>query len=69
MHAIRACDGSMMSEIVVPKGTTIAIGIRSTNRYKALWGQDANEWKPERWYGALPENDPETQIPGVSPNL
>ena len=58
-----------MTEVAVPKGTTVAIGIRSTNRYKVVWGEDANEWKPERWSGPLPGHDAETQIPGVSPNL
>ena len=69
MKPIQDCNGALMSEVVVPKGTTVGVGIRSINRYKAIWGDDANEWKPERWNGKLPGDDPETPISGVSPNL
>ena len=69
MHPIRARDGSLKSDIFIPKGTSLAIGTRSASRYKPVWGEDANEWKPDRWFGKLPGDDAETRIPGVSPNL
>lgn len=39
------------SSIVAPKGTTIWISISGANRSKDIWGEDADEWKPQRWLG------------------
>lgn len=33
----------------VPKGTRIVLAPRGTNRDVALWGPDANQFRPERW--------------------
>ena len=38
-----------MKEIPIAKGTTIYIGIRASNLDKRTWGEDALEFKPERW--------------------
>ena len=62
-------DGTSMSEIFVPKGTTIFIGIQGCNRDKALWGDDADEWKPERWLSPLPSSVTEARIPGIYSNM
>ena len=59
----------MMHEIFVPKDTTVYIGILSSNRNKALWGEDALEWKPDRWLSPLPNSITEAKIPGVYSNL
>ncbi|KAI8986789.1 cytochrome P450 [Trametes punicea] len=45
----RGTDGKLMSSVPVPKGTIVVISLSSCNRNKALWGPDADEWKPERW--------------------
>lgn len=58
-----------MNEIVVPKGTRISIGIHSCNRSKAIWGEDAHEWKPERWLNPLPDSITNARVPGVYANL
>ncbi|KAJ7288851.1 cytochrome P450 [Mycena rebaudengoi] len=42
-------DGTRISSIAVPKGTTIYIAIGAANRNKHVWGDDALEFKPERW--------------------
>ena len=44
-------DGKPISEIHVKKDTEVLISILSANRSKAIWGEDAEEWKPERWIG------------------
>lgn len=46
----------------ISKGSAIIIPILALNRSKKLWGDDAFEFKPERW-----ENPPEaiSSIPGV----
>ncbi|KAI0676514.1 cytochrome P450 [Trametes maxima] len=62
---IRATDGTLLHELVVPRGTNIFIAMQASNRNKALWGEDAYEWKPERWLKPLPEAVEKAQIPGV----
>ncbi|THU85386.1 cytochrome P450, partial [Dendrothele bispora CBS 962.96] len=54
------------SELVVKKGQTITVPIVSVNRDKYLWGEDAKEFNPERWYD-LPEAV--SAIPGVWGNM
>ena len=39
------------------------------NTNKAIWGEDALEWKPERWLAPLPEVLEDAHIPGVYSNL
>ena len=59
-----------MNEIFVPKGETIVIGIRAANHYKAIWGEDAAMWKPERWLGdGVPRAVVDAKVPGVYSNL
>ena len=62
-------NGKLISEVEVPKGTPIMISIRACNRNKAIWGDDALEWKPERWLTPLPKTVTEARIPGVYSNL
>ena len=59
---IRGRDGKMITEIPIPKDTTILVGVMSSNTSKALWGEDAYEWKPERWLSPLPETITEAKI-------
>ncbi|CCM02691.1 uncharacterized protein FIBRA_04797 [Fibroporia radiculosa] len=62
-------DGSMISELPIPKGTEVIAGILGCNASKALWGEDALEWKPERWLSPLPSAVTKNTIPGVYSNL
>lgn len=66
---ITGIDGSKINEIHVPKDTTVVVGVLSSNRNKAIWGEDALEWKPERWLDQLPESVTEAKIPGIYSNL
>ena len=66
---IRGTDGNEISEIVVPKGTMVVCNLRACNINKALWGEDAREWKPERWLQPLPQTVEEARIPGIYSNL
>lgn len=59
----------MLSEVPVPKGTPVMVAIQACNRSKALWGDDALEWKPERWLAPLPDALSKAHIPGVYSNL
>ena len=62
-------DGSSIDEIIVPAGTTIFIGIRASNTDTDIWGEDALEFKPERWLSPLPAIHTEARIPGVYSNM
>ena len=66
---ILGLDGTPMREVTVPKGTPIAVGIFSSNRNKVLWGEDAGEWKPERWLSPLPGSVTDAKVPGIYSNL
>ncbi|CAL1697886.1 unnamed protein product [Somion occarium] len=66
---IRGVNGQMMQEIHVPKDTPIVVGIRASNVSKGVWGEDAKEWKPERWLKPLPDTVADAHIPGVYSNL
>ncbi|KAK7056385.1 hypothetical protein VNI00_002939 [Paramarasmius palmivorus] len=41
--------GDILTELPVPRGTRAAISIAAYNRNKELWGEDAHEFRPERW--------------------
>ena len=45
-------DGN--SPIFVTEGTTIALSIAAMHRRKDLWGEDADEFRPERWINEKP---------------
>ena len=58
-------DGREMSEVLVPAGTVVVIAIMNANRNKEIWGEDADEWKPERWLEPLPASVTDAHIPGA----
>ncbi|KAI0754292.1 cytochrome P450 [Daedaleopsis nitida] len=66
---IKGIDGSMINEIPIPKDTTVVVGLLASNCNKAIWGEDAMEWKPERWLSPLPESVTAAKIPGIYSNL
>lgn len=66
---VRGRDGKLITEIPLPKDTAVFVGVMSSNTNRALWGDDAYEWKPERWLSPLPEAVLDAKIPGVYSNL
>ncbi|KAF8270007.1 cytochrome P450 [Lactarius quietus] len=58
--------GVKRNEIRLQKGDVINIPIRAIHRLKSLWGEDADEFRPERWE-AIPEAV--KSLPGVFSNL
>ncbi|OCH84546.1 cytochrome P450 [Obba rivulosa] len=62
----RDTRGQLHHTLKVEKGTNFAIPIMVVNRSKELWGEDASEFKPERW-DSLPEAV--ANIPGVWSNM
>ncbi|KAJ7731150.1 cytochrome P450 [Mycena maculata] len=43
-------SGELVSSIAIAKGSVILAPTRCINRSEALWGPDAKEFKPERWF-------------------
>ncbi|KAF9236431.1 cytochrome P450 [Melanogaster broomeanus] len=66
---IKGVDGREINEVLVPKNTQVLISILACNRSRELWGEDALEWKPERWLSPLPSTVTGAQIPGVYSHL
>ncbi|KAJ7257365.1 cytochrome P450 [Mycena rebaudengoi] len=58
--------GKSHHNLPIPKGQIIHIPILAVNTDKEIWGDDADEFKPERW-----EHIPEatSEIPGVCGNI
>ncbi|EIW62554.1 cytochrome P450 [Trametes versicolor FP-101664 SS1] len=56
------CHGKVHNELRVAKGNKVVIPILAMNRSAEIWGQDAMEFRPERW-----QQPPEaiSAIPGV----
>jgi len=59
-------DGNSHQYIRVTKGQTIFVPILAINRSVEVWGNDATEFRPERWE-TIPEAA--SSIPGVWANL
>ncbi|PIL27364.1 hypothetical protein GSI_10511 [Ganoderma sinense ZZ0214-1] len=58
---IRSMDGKMIDSVFVPKGTQILASTAACNRR----GEDADEWKPERWLKGVPSAVEAAHIPGI----
>ncbi|KAL1939456.1 hypothetical protein VTO73DRAFT_10012 [Trametes versicolor] len=55
-------DGTVHSSIRVSEGTPILIPILAINTSRTLWGEDAHDFRPERWEDPP---QPTANIPGV----
>ncbi|OJA12274.1 hypothetical protein AZE42_08148 [Rhizopogon vesiculosus] len=55
---IRSASGEMISAVHVPENTTLIISILAANHNKRIWGEDAEEWRAERWLSASGERRP-----------
>lgn len=67
-HPIRSASGEMISSIHVPENTTLIISILASNHNKEIWGEDASEWRPERWLSPSGERLPLGDGEGKSTN-
>ncbi|TBU59775.1 cytochrome P450 [Dichomitus squalens] len=66
---LHCTDGTVLTEVPIPKGTMFFLNLRACNTWKELWGEDAQEWKPERWLKPLPKAVEDAHIPGIYANL
>ncbi|KAF7371108.1 hypothetical protein MSAN_00745700 [Mycena sanguinolenta] len=58
-------DKSEITTINVAKGTDFILVVYSAQRDKEIWGEDALEFRPERWLSPLPESVADAALPGV----
>jgi cytochrome P450 len=47
---IKSADGKLTTKLPVPKGMKIILSIAAYNRNKELFGEDAHEFNPDRWF-------------------
>lgn len=59
---VKGRDGRMMSEVAVKKGTYVLLSFSGMHTAPELWGEDAMEFKPERFEE---EGWPRMPIPGI----
>lgn len=62
-------NGQELVEVMVPNGTNIILSILGSNTNPDIWGDDANEWKPERWLSPLPKTVSDAHMPGIYSHL
>ncbi|KAH8114788.1 cytochrome P450 [Phellopilus nigrolimitatus] len=63
---IKSADGKTeIKEIPLKKNTNVVISVLGANRSKRIWGEDAEEWKPERWLKPLPDSVSKAHLPGI----
>ncbi|KAF8732509.1 Cytochrome P450, partial [Rhizoctonia solani] len=63
-YPVKGKDGNPINEIHVLKGTKIYLALKEANRSKETWGDDADEFKPERWLQELPPSVADAKGPG-----
>ncbi|KAG7087217.1 hypothetical protein E1B28_013198 [Marasmius oreades] len=66
---IRLADGNSTDQIQIPRGTDVHVNLSKVNANPDLWGEDADEWKPERWLSPLPASVTGARIGGVYSHL
>ncbi|KAJ7289345.1 cytochrome P450 [Mycena rebaudengoi] len=54
--------GEETNQLLIEKGTAVYVGLSAANRSTAIWGLDAAEFKPERWFNRS-RND--LKLPGA----
>lgn len=52
LERIAPVGGVQLGDVFVPGGTNIGCNAWTLHLDKDLWGQDADEWRPERWLEA-----------------
>jgi len=68
-YPITSTNGKKIESIYIPKGTEVYLAMLSANSSTRIWGNDAKEWKPDRWLNPLPTSTTDAKIPGVVPGL
>ena len=63
---IKSTDGvTEIDSIFLKKDTYLIISIWNANTNKAIWGEDGEEWKPERWLDRAPNTVANIPLSGI----
>ncbi|EMD37104.1 hypothetical protein CERSUDRAFT_115023 [Gelatoporia subvermispora B] len=65
---IRTTDGRLINEIPVRAGQYVHLSLAGYNRLQSVWGNDAHDFRPERWLSGYSSATKGTQF-GVYSNL
>ena len=55
MFKTTPAGGDTFNGMFIPGGTNVGYSAFGAYRNTAFWGPDANEFKPERWFGNEPQ--------------
>ncbi|KAF8641734.1 hypothetical protein AX16_009811 [Volvariella volvacea WC 439] len=61
--------GEEHHQLLITKGTFVYVSMGAANMSKAIWGEDAHVFKPERWLGKGNGAVDQTRLPGVYSNM
>ena len=63
---ITATNGkTQIKEIPIRKGQRVMVSMLGANHSTKIWGEDAEQWKPERWLDTKLSDIATEQLPGV----
>ena len=58
-------SGEPITTLHLTPNTEVHIAISASNRDPAIWGEDADQWKPDRWIGKKVEDVATQRLPGI----
>jgi cytochrome P450 len=58
-------DGQIITEVPIAANQNVHIGIAAANRDPQIWGNDAHEWKPDRWANGIPKAAADAHLPSI----
>ncbi|CAE6409925.1 unnamed protein product [Rhizoctonia solani] len=65
-YPVRSKDGrTVITNIHVAKGTTLHLSLQAANKDERTWGEDAGEFKPDRWLTPLPTSVTNSRMPSI----
>ncbi|EUC61521.1 cytochrome P450 family protein [Rhizoctonia solani AG-3 Rhs1AP] len=65
-YPVSSKDGrTMVTSIHVAKGTNLYLSLQAANKDAQTWGEDAEDFKPDRWLMPLPTSVTNSRMPGI----
>lgn len=63
---VKSADGKKdIHKIFLKNGTNVVVGIAAANRDPAIWVDEPEVWKPERWIDHSLDEVVKMRLPGV----
>ncbi|WWC91011.1 uncharacterized protein L201_005951 [Kwoniella dendrophila CBS 6074] len=66
---VKGRDGKMIESVNLPKGAAMMIPILNVNTSVEIWGEDAEQFNPDRFLKSTDTNSNRNSVPGVWGNL